>query len=128
MNYSRLTLAISFLLASASVGLVANALHATNTVAAQSVEKSLLIERHGNEPLELMELKIGDESVHAKIQKKFRSGDDGYDVVSAPSDSEWSKHIRIRLRNVSGKVITGFQAYLYFKPSEADVLFAASLT
>jgi hypothetical protein len=96
--------------------------------AAQSAEKSLLIERHGNEPLELIDLKIKDQSVRSKIKQKFRSGDDGYDAVDIGNTADWSKQIKVRLRNVSGKTINGFQAYIYFKPSDAEVMFAARLT
>src|SRR2546429_636927 len=94
--------------------------------ASQDTEKSLDIERHGSEPLELIDLKVGDQSVRPKIKVKFRRGDDGFDNVRFRDTDDWSKRVRVRLRNVSGKTIVGFQAYLYFKPSGSEVLFSAS--
>src|SRR5439155_136722 len=95
--------------------------------ASQDTEKSLDIERHPNEPLELVDLKVNDQSVKSKIRAKFRRGDDGFDNVRFRETDDWSKRVKVRLRNVSGKTIVGFQAYLYFKPTNSEVLFSASL-
>lgn len=95
--------------------------------ASQDIEKSLEIERHANEPLELVDLKISDLSVKNKIKVKFRKDDDGLDNVKFRDVDDWPKRVRVRLRNVSGRTITGFQAYLYLKPPGWQVLFSVSL-
>jgi hypothetical protein len=93
----------------------------------QGAEQSLLIERHGNEPLELIDVKIGDRSVKSKIKSKWRSGDDGYDEATFAATEEWPKDIRLRVKNISGKQLTGFQAYLYLKPSADEHMFGVTL-
>ena len=96
--------------------------------APQRSEQSLLIERHGNEPLELIDVKIGDLSVKSKIKSKWRRGDDGYDEATFIAAEDWPKDIRVRLKNVSGKPLTGFQMYIYLKPSSGEMMFSAYLT
>lgn len=126
MKHSRwIYFLLSLMGAVGSLSILINALGSGTS--AQGAEKSLLIERHANEPLELVDLKIREQSVKSKIKPKFRAGDDGLDKVSFANSEEWAKHVRIQLRNVSGKRIVGFQAYLYFKPSGADVYFSVSL-
>jgi len=90
-------------------------------------ERSLLIERHGNEPLELIDVKIGDLSVKSKIKSKWRNGDDGYDEATFAATEDWPKDIRLRVRNVSGKHLTGFQAYIYLKPPAGQLMFGVDL-
>ena len=96
--------------------------------APQRPEQSLLIERHGNEPLELIDVKIGDLSVKSKIKSKWRRGDDGYDEATFVAAEDWPKDIRVRLKNVSGKQLTGFQMYIYLKPWNGQMMFSADLT
>lgn len=95
--------------------------------APQRSEQSLLIERHRNEPLELIDVKIGDRSVKSKIKPKWRSGDDGYDEATFAAAEDWPKDIRIRLKNVSGKPLSGFQMYIYLKPPAGQRLFGVDL-
>lgn len=95
--------------------------------APQRSEQSLLIERHGNEPLELIDVKIGDLSVKSKIKSKWRKGDDGYDEANFAATDDWPKDIRLRVRNISGKQLTGFQAYIYLKPPAAEHMFSVDL-
>jgi hypothetical protein len=95
--------------------------------APQRSEQSLLIERHGNEPLELIDVKIGDRSVKSKIKSKWRSGDDGYDEATFNAAEDWPNDIRLRVRNISGKHLTGFQAYIYLKPPAGQVMFSVDL-
>src|SRR5215210_4718170 len=95
--------------------------------APQRSEQSLLIERHGNEPLELIDVKIGDRSVKSKIKSKWRSGDDGYDEATFAAAEDWPKDIRLRVRNISGKQLTGFQAYIYLKPPAGQLMFSLDL-
>lgn len=95
--------------------------------APQRSEQSLLIERHGNEPLELIDLKIADQSVKSRIKSKWRRGDDGYDEATFAGAEDWPKDIRLRVRNISGKQLTGFQAYIYLKPPAAQRMFGVDL-
>jgi len=95
--------------------------------APQRAERSLLIERHGNEPLELIDVKIGDQSVKSKIKSKWRHGDDGYDEATFAAAEDWPKDVRLRVRNISGKQLTGFQAYIYLKSPAADHMFSVTL-
>ena len=95
--------------------------------APQRSEQSLLIERHGNEPLELIDVKIGDLSVKSKIKSKWRRGDDGYDEATFAATEDWPKNIRLRVRNISGKQLTGFQAYIYLKPPAGEHMFSVDL-
>lgn len=127
MKYSRVTLFfVSLIAAVSSAGLVLNAVrYGTGVAAAAGGE--LLVERHGNEPLELVDLRIREKSVQSGIKNKFRTGDDGYDKASFPNSEEWSKQVRARFRNVSGKRIVGFEAYIYFKPVGTNVYFSANL-
>jgi hypothetical protein len=97
---------------------------------AQDSDKSLDITRHANEPLELVDIKVSEQSVTDKIKVKHRSGDEsreGLDKVEFQDKDDWFKRLRIKLRNVSGKTIVGMQAYLYFKPPGSKVLFSTSL-
>jgi hypothetical protein len=127
MKYSRASFLASLVAAIISMFMVLNSINDAGKAEAQEGERSLLIERHGNEPLELIDLKIRDQSVKSKIKPKVRMGDDGYDRVSIPNSEEWAKHIRVKLRNISGKPIVGFQAYIYLKASGTDMYFSASL-
>jgi len=93
----------------------------------QGNEQSLDIERHGNEPLELVDLQVSGKSIKNGIKVKFRMGDDGRDKAEFKDRADWFKHIRIRMRNKSGRIIVGLQAYLYFKPLGSPILFSVSL-
>jgi hypothetical protein len=98
---------------------------------AQNAKKSLDIRRHADEPLELMELKVGEQSLKAKIKNKFRNRDDkkeGLDTVEFEGREDWLKRIAFALRNVSGKRITGLAAYLYLRPKDSRILFSVTLT
>ncbi len=96
--------------------------------ASQNSEKSLDIERHGNEPFEFVDLKVSGKSLKGNVKVKFRRGDDGFDNAKFHDTDDWAKRVQVRLRNVSGKTIVGFQAYLYLKPAGSQVLFSVSLT
>jgi len=98
---------------------------------AQNGKKSLDIRRHADEPLELVELKVDEQSLKAKIKTKFRNRDDekeGLDTVEFEGREDWLKRIALALRNVSGKRITGLTAYLYLRPKDSRVLFSVTLT
>jgi hypothetical protein len=97
----------------------------------QDPEKSLDIRRHADEPLELVEIKISEKSVRDKISVKSRPLDEGrrgLDTVKFQDTSDWFKRMRIRLRNVSGQTIVGFQAYLYLKPPGSEAMYGTRFT
>jgi hypothetical protein len=102
--------------------------HTRNSFAQGDDDQSLDIERHGEEPLELVDLKLNDKSIKTEIRTAFRHGDDGRDQAKFKKEADWFKHLRIKMRNKSGQTIVGLQAYLYFKPLDSPILFSASLT
>jgi hypothetical protein len=94
----------------------------------QGDDKSLDIERYSNEPLELIELKIGEQSVKDRISTKSRLNEEGFDSVKFKENEGWYKRVWIRMRNVSGRPIYGVGAHLYFQPSDTRTLFSVPLT
>jgi len=94
----------------------------------QDSEKSLDIERYPDEPLELVDLKVGDHSVKNKIGVKRRRDREGMDEAKFHETDEWFKRVRIRLRNVSAKPIIGLRMYLYLEPPPTKTLFRVQLT
>jgi hypothetical protein len=108
-------------------GLLVYPLGTASKSPAQDAEKSLDIERYPDEPLELVDLKIGDQSVKHKIAIKRRRDSEGLDEVRFHETDEWFRRVWVRLRNTSGKPITGLEAGLYFKVDGAPVLFRVGL-
>jgi hypothetical protein len=130
MEKSRLIILVVALIAVAT-GLLAGFADDARKSSAQGADKFLDIARYANEPLELVDLKVSEQSVRSKIKVKYRSGDEGrngVDRVEFQDKEDWPRRVRLRLRNVSGKTIVGFQAYLYLKPSGSEVRFSVGLT
>src|SRR5713101_2629188 len=73
LKHSRLVF-LSFTLAAVIIGAgwLVNSIGQARKSAAQDVEKSLDIERFPDEPLKLVELKIGDDSIKSAIKVKSR--------------------------------------------------------
>jgi len=96
---------------------------------AQDDEKSLNIERYANEPLELVELKIRENSVKNNIKPKVRDSHNKavLDNVKFKETDDWFKYVKVRLWNVSGRPIHGLKASLYFRPGEARMVFKMAL-
>lgn len=93
----------------------------------QDTDKSLDIERYSNEPLELVDLKVGEQVLKYKITSKFMNGDAGLDTVNFKERNGWFKRILITMRNVSGRSIYGLSAYLYFAPPGSRTLYSLPL-
>lgn len=95
----------------------------------QDDEKSLNIERYPNEPLELIDITIRDHSVKDAVKTKIKDNHDKpvLDSVRFKENEDWFKHVKIRLRNVSGKPISGVNASLLFRPGEWQMMFAMEL-
>ncbi len=121
-------IALALLIRAASNSAVA---HGPATASqAQNDEKSLNIERYANEPLELVDLKIRENSVKNNIKSKVKDSHDKavLDDVKFKETDDWFKNVKVRLRNVSGRPIYGLKASLYFRPGEARMMFEMALT
>jgi hypothetical protein len=96
---------------------------------AQTDEKILNIERYPNEPFELVEVKIGSTSVKGNIKQKFRDKREqvGIDHVKFQEADDWSKKMKIRIRNISGRRIYGMSASLFFEHYNPRIAFEIPL-
>jgi len=122
-HISKLLVPLALLIVS---GLLVDSIHARQSPA-QDAEKSLDIERYANEPLELIELKIGEQPLKDRITIKSRRNDEGLDSVKFKASDGWYKQVWIRMRNVSDRPIYGVVAQLYFQPSYTRTLFSLPL-
>ena len=93
---------------------------ASSTVAgnlgAQDGEKSLDIARYANEPVELVDLKIRNNSIKDKIKSKLNGNGNQarMDNVKFKENSDWFKDVKLRLRNISGRPVYGLAVSLIF--------------
>lgn len=94
------------------------------------MEKVLEIERYPNEPFELVDINVGTQSVkHTLKSKPPLPGSDWWvDVVTFRENSGWFRHLKIRLRNVSGKPIYGVTANFLFASTKEKMLYGMQLT
>ena len=99
----------------------------TSKSSPQGFERALDIQRHNNEPLEIVDLRVSEHSIKNRVKEKVRRSDDGLDTASFSETDDWPKRISVRLRNISDKTIVGLQAYLYLKPPGSPVLFGVTL-
>jgi hypothetical protein len=129
MKNSRLSIALVTLLAFIIIGFALNNLGHAGNSSAQDADKSLDIERYPNEPLELTELKVRENSVKKGI--RFKSKDNisqwGLDNVKFKEKDDWVKSLTIRLRNVSSLPIYSLSASLYLKHPNLRKLYRTSL-
>jgi len=95
---------------------------------AQDSLMSLDIERYPNEPLELVDLKVGGRPVKDKIATKSRRNNEGLDSAKFKEKPGWFRGLTATLRNVSSQPITGLRAFLYFQPPGVRKLFSLPLT
>jgi hypothetical protein len=108
--------------------LVFSAIVLLNSVAlAQDGDKSLSIERYADEPLQLIGLKIGNQSITDKIPLNARHNSAGVDTITFNQRDGWFRNLEFRLRNVSGKSIYGVSSHLFFRPSEAKTVYSLPL-
>lgn len=127
MRNSRLGVSMVALIIVVPIGFLFNALGLAGSSSAQNTEKSLDIERYANEPLQVVDFNIGEQSIKDRIATKFRSDKEGVDNVKFKEKADWHKRVRVRLLNVSGQPIAGLRAYLYFKVSNTQTLFSVPL-
>lgn len=95
------------------------------TTASQDEEKSLDITRYPNEPLELVELKIHENSVKNRINPKVKRNNNQarLDNVKFREKKDWFKNVTLRLRNISGRPIYGVAVGLLFKDENLQMGF-----
>ncbi|HEV7747005.1 MAG TPA: hypothetical protein VGO56_18555 [Pyrinomonadaceae bacterium] len=110
-------------------GLVFYTLGHAGKLLAQDPDKSLDIERYANEPLEMVEVTVGEKSLKRDIKLKLRDNNSkwGLDTVKFKEKEGWFKRLKVRLRNVSGRPIYGLRAGLDFKPNNERILFRLPL-
>ncbi len=91
----------------------------------QDADKVLDIERYPNEPLELVDINVGVQSVKHRIKVKSRNTSNqwGKDTVRFREKNEWFKDVTVRLRNVSDQSIYGLSAALHFRSEQPRMLF-----
>jgi hypothetical protein len=99
-------------------------------VQAQELDRVLEIERYPNEPLELVSLKIGTQSVKENIKTKFKDNQSKWaiETVKFEEEGDWVKRLSISLRNTSGKPIYGVIGMLILKPLGYPSNFSLQLT
>jgi hypothetical protein len=103
---------------------------ASRAVSAQEPDKVLEIERYPNEPLQLVELRIGTKSIKDHIKQKFKDPKSkwGIDSVKFAEQDDWVKRVSITLRNTSDKPVYGVNGFLFLKPLGFPVIFSLALT
>jgi hypothetical protein len=126
---SHLWVTIAVLLLAFSVW-VGNEASRTSPVYAQEPDKALEIERYPDEPLQLVNLRIGTQSVNNRIKQKFKDNASkwGLDRVTFEEKDDWLKRVSITLRNTSDKPVFGVQGFLYLKPMGFPMIFSLPLT
>jgi hypothetical protein len=127
MKLSRLGIFLVTLAIVVIGGPILDALGQVRELPPQNSDKSLDITRYSNEPLELVDLKVGEQGIKNKIASKFRSDGAGLDTVTFKERNGWFKRISVTMRNVSGSPIYGLRAYLYFIPPGSRTLYSLPL-
>ena len=96
----------------------------------QEAEKVLEIERYPDEPLQLVNLRIGTQSVNDHVKTKFKDSKSKWriDSVKFSEKDDWYRRVSITLRNASDKPVYGVQGFLFFKPVGLPTSFSLQLT
>jgi hypothetical protein len=99
-------------------------------VQTQEADRMLEIERYPDEPLQLVNLRIGTQSVKDRIKQKIKDNKSkwGIDSVKFNEKDDWFNRVSITMRNTSDKPVYGLQAYLFFKPVGFPMIFSLALT
>jgi Putative metal-binding motif len=99
-------------------------------IQAQELERILEIERYPDEPLQLVNLRIGTRSIKEHVKQKFKDNQSkwGIDHVKFNEKDDWVKRLTITLRNTSDKPVRGLQGVLFFKPVGFPMMFSMQLT
>lgn len=92
-------------------------------------DRSLDIERYDDEPLELVEIRIGTKSLKNNIATKYRRPNGvGVDTIKFLEEKGWYRHLQIRMRNVTSKQIYGVRARLFFRREDRNTVYTLPLT
>jgi hypothetical protein len=128
MNPPRLT-TVLVTIAVLVIGLLFYSLGHAGKSPAQDGEKSLDIARYPNEPLELVDIKVNENSIKAGVKIKSRNNVNkwGRDDVKFREKDDWFKNLKIRLRNISGRPIIGLSVALYFEHPREKMYFSLNL-
>jgi hypothetical protein len=99
-------------------------------VQAQTADRVLEIERYPDEPLQIVKLRIGTQSVKDRVKQKFIDNQSKWaiDSVQFNEEDDWVKRVSITFRNASDKPVYGLQGQLTFKPLGYPMMFAVPLT
>lgn len=100
------------------------------TAQTQDTDKVLEIERYPDEPLQLVDLRIGPQSVNDRIKLKFKDHKSKWsiDSVRFTEKDDWYKDLSITLRNTSDRTVYGVQGFIFFKPAGGRMNFMLQLT
>lgn len=117
MKHSRSSILLVSLVGVVAAGLLFSLIGPTRKSSAQDAEKLLTIERYPDEPLELVDLNIGQTSVKSGIKRKFKDNRSqlGIDNVKFRERDDWTRNVKIKLRNISGRAIYALSASLFFE-------------
>lgn len=96
----------------------------------QTADRVLEIERYPDEPLQLVKLKIGTQSVEDRVRQKFKDNQSKWaiDRVEFSEEDDWVKRISITFRNTSDKPIYGVLGQVTLKPLGYPMMFGVPLT
>lgn len=117
------------LVAVVAAGLLFSLIGHARKSAAQDAEKSLNISRYPDEPLELVDLKMGQTSVKGGIKSKVkdRRSQSVVDDVKFREKDDWSRNVKVRLRNISGRPIYSLSVSLFFQHTSSRTAFEIPL-
>ena len=96
----------------------------------QEADRVLEIERYPDEPMQLVNLRIGTQWVKDRIKLKFKDQISkwGTDTVKFKEKDDWIKRVSITLRNTSDKPVYGLEGFLFLKPIGYPMIFSLLLT
>ena len=127
MKYSQTRILILALAALALGGLLFGSRGLAHRTVAQDQAKSMAIERYPNEPLELVDLRIGSNSIQSAIETRVSKNAAGFDNVKFNAPPDWHKSVSLTVKNVSGKPVIGVMAHLFFKAAGSGDMFQMQL-
>ena len=127
MKHSRTRILILTLAALALGGLLFGSHSLAHQMVAQDQAKSMDIERYSNEPLELVDLRIGSHSIKSAIETRVGKNAAGFDNVKFNAPPDWHNSVSLTLKNVSAKPVIGVTAHLFFKAAETGEMFQMQL-
>ena len=125
---SHLWITVAVLVLAGAAWFANNASHAP--VQTQEGDKVLEIQRYPDEPVQLINIRVGTQSVKDRMRTKFKDNKSRWaiDSVKFKEKDDWYKRISITLRNTSDKPVYGLEGNLFFKPVGYPMSFSIRLT